>query len=679
MLDASHVLQQVFGFDQFRNGQHEIISAVLRDEPVLAIMPTGGGKSLCYQIPALTRAGTTLVVSPLIALMRDQVNALRANGVAARYLCSACTEDEVSQTLRELEQGEVRLLYMAPERLASERTVSMLKRANVVHIAVDEAHCVSQWGHDFRPDYLEIGRLKRRLNVSISAFTATADEDTRSEIITRLFDGETPNVFLYGFDRPNIHLSFAAKDKPRQQILNYAVARRGTAGIVYCGTRAKTESLAKALRDHGLDADYYHGGMDPQDRARVEKRFNTEDALIVVATVAFGMGVDKPDIRWVAHADLPKSIESYYQEIGRAGRDGADAEAYCLYGVDDIRLRRTQIDESLAPPERRSADHGRLNALLGLAETVGCRRVALLSYFGEGSTPCGNCDVCSSPPDTFDASVPVQKALSAILRTGSSFGSQHLVDVLVGKKTEKITKFGHEALPTFGVGRDQTAQYWNSVLRQMMGHDLVRPDREKFGALVMTEKGREILKGVTQITFRKDSFAAVSGRPKVVSLVSDEDAPLLSALKAKRRALAEQADLPAYMIFADRTLVAMAQDRPNSLDELIKIPGVGAKKLDRYGQAFLEVISPQVGQKVHPKRRKLAVSGAGSVFDRLIEAQASLVRGPDGLDKPLSCSASALAKLSQLRPSSLADIERLLGSKKTERFGASFLEILEHS
>ena len=676
MEQAQRLLASVFGFDDFRPGQADIVQSVIDGKNTLAIMPTGGGKSLCYQLPALMGDGVTLVVSPLIALMRDQVRALKEAGVCAGALTSANTEDENDAVLSALNAGDLRLLYMAPERLASMGTLSMLRRSNIARIAVDEAHCVSQWGHDFRPDYLRIGELRQALNVPVAAFTATADAETRAEIVHRLFDGIAPETFLRGFDRPNIHLAFAVKDSPRQQILRFAEARKGQSGIVYCGTRAKTETLSAALAEAGHAACSYHGGMDPEARRHVEERFAIEDGLIVVATVAFGMGVDKPDVRWVAHADLPKSIEAYYQEIGRAGRDGAPAETLTLFGPDDIRLRRTQIDESLAPPERRSADHARLNALLGLAEATGCRRVALLAYFGEQAAPCGKCDLCDSPPDLFDGTEAVRKALSAILRTGEYFGAGHLIDILTGQRTDKVLGRNHDQLPTFGVGTEFNRRQWQAVFRQMMGHDLVRPDPERHGALRMTEPARPILRGEASITLRKDTLKSERARPALRTLVSDEDAPLLSVLKARRRAFAEEAALPAYMIFNDRTLIEMAETRPSNMDAMARIGGVGAKKLERYGAAFLEIITGEMAGDMHPKRRKLAARGAGEIYDRLLAVQADLARGTDGGDKPLSCSSSVLAKLAEIRPDNLNTITRMLGDRRAERFGEAFLEVL---
>ncbi len=678
MFDSAPLLRDVFGFDDFRPGQEEIVDAVTAGENVLAIMPTGGGKSLCFQLPALLRDGVTVVISPLIALMRDQVRGLQEAGVEAGALTSGNTPEETDAVWDAIEAGRLKLLYMAPERLAAGSALGMLRRINVNLIAVDEAHCVSQWGHDFRPDYLRIGELRRALNVPLAAFTATADAETQDEIVEKLFDGVAPRKFLRGFDRPNIHLAFAAKDGPRKQILDFAAARKTQSGIVYCGTRNKTEVLAQALRAEGHTACHYHGGMEAEDRRIVEARFAREDGLIVVATVAFGMGIDKPDIRWVAHADLPKSIEAYYQEIGRAGRDGGPAETLTLFGPDDIRLRRSQIDEGLAPPERRMADHARLNALLGLAEALKCRRQSLLGYFGEQAEPCGKCDLCDNPPEVFDGTTPVRMALSAILRTEEWFGAGHLIDILLANETDKIRARRHDNLSTYGIGKDWSRPQWQAIFRQMMGHDLVRPDPERHGALRMTETAKPILKGEVQIDLRKDTIRKATRRPAVKAMVSEEDAPLLSALKAKRRALAEAARVPAYVIFPDRTLIEMAETRPANLDDMARISGIGSKKLERYGFTFLEVLTGAV-EELHPARRKLAGRNQGDIYDQLLEVQSQLSRGPDGIDKPLSCTASQLAKVAQLHPDDPRAMEQVLGDRRHERFGAAFLDVLQQA
>jgi len=680
MSDPETLLRSVFGFPGFRPGQAEIVEAVTEGRNTLAIMPTGGGKSLCFQLPALCRDGVTVVISPLIALMRDQVRALRAAGVEAGALTSGNTDEETEDVFAAMDEGRLKLLYIAPERLASAATLPMLRRIGVRLIAVDEAHCVSQWGHDFRPDYLRIGEVRRALGVPLAAFTATADEETRGEIVTRLFDGVQPETFLRGFDRPNIHLAFAVKDNPRTQILRFAAARKGQSGIVYCATRAKTETLAQALGEAGHAACFYHGGMEAEARRQVEARFQREDGLIVVATIAFGMGIDKPDIRWVAHADLPKSIEGYYQEIGRAGRDGAAAETMTLYGPDDIRLRRSQIDEGLAPPDRKAADHARLNALLGLAEAVGCRRQVLLGYFGEHAAPCGNCDLCDRPAVLFDATEAVRKALSAILRTGEWFGSGHLIDILTGQATDKVRERGHDKLPTFAVGRELTKAAWGAVFRQMMGRDLVRPDPERHGALRMTDAARPILRGEESITLRKDTVDAARPAVAVKALVSDEDAPLLSALKAKRRALAEAQGVPAYVVFPDRTLIEMAERRPATMDEMAGITGVGAKKLESYGAEFLAVITGAV-EVLHPQRMRLAGREAGAVFDRLADVQVALSRGEDGTGKYLSVTHSTLRIIAERRPASLTELQRIqgMGDQKVERFGEAFLTVLREA
>ena len=678
VVNAKTLLRDVFGFKKFRPGQLEIIDAVACGENVLAIMPTGGGKSLCFQLPALLNDGLTVVISPLIALMRDQVRGLKAVGVTAGAITSGNTKEELDQVFSQIISGDLKLLYLAPERLVSRKIQNVLSSANVTSIAVDEAHCVSQWGHDFRPDYLVIGELRRTLRVPLSAFTATADKETQQEIMERLFEGAAPKVFLRGFDRPNIYLSFMPKDNPRRQIMDFVHPRKGQSGIIYCGTRAKTETLAKALEEAGHSACSYHGGMAADRRRVVESRFTLEDGLIVVATIAFGMGVDKPDVRWVVHADLPKSIENYYQEIGRAGRDGEQAETLTLYGADDIRFRRNQIDEGLAPDGRKSADHGRLNALLGLAEAFKCRRLNLLEYFGEKNIKCGNCDLCDNPPETFDGTEPVRKALSAVLRSDQYFGAGHVIDILLGNLTDKVANQSHQNLTTFGVGKELSRVKWKAVLRQMMGHDLIRPDVERYGALRMTKKALPILRGEQSITLRLDTFNSAKRNHTIKALVSDDDAPVLSALKAKRRALAENAGVPAYIIFTDKTLVEMAQRRPVNLDEMSQINGVGTKKLEKFGTIFLAVINGEVDH-MHPLRQKLAGAKEGELYDLLLAVQSDLTRGSLGVDKPLSCSTSLLSKIAKLKPRSLDEMAKIIGPKKTDRFGAAFLNVLKNA
>ena len=669
------LLKTVFGHDHYRDGQSEIVNAIISGKDVLAIMPTGGGKSLCFQLPALTLKGIVLVVSPLIALMRDQVSALKALGVNAGALTSGNTNDETETVFNDLENGNLKLLYIAPERLANIGTQRMLSKLPISFIAVDEAHCVSQWGHDFRPDYLRIGELRKLLNVPLAAFTATADPETQNEIKDRLFDINNPEVFLQGFDRPNIHMSFSVKASPRKQVLDFVERRKGQSGIIYCGSRAKCETIAQALRSSGHQALHYHAGMDAEDRRISERRFQLEDGLIVVATIAFGMGIDKPDIRYVIHADLPKSIEGYYQEIGRAGRDGEPAETMTLYGADDIRLRRSQIDEGLASNDRKKADHGRLNALLGLAEARRCRRRVLLRYFGDDIETCNNCDLCDAPPILFDGTKHVRMALSAILRTEERYGAGYLIDILRGKLTDKIKQNGHEQLPTFRIGEDYSKSEWQGIFRQMMGYDLIRPDIERFGAFRMTEMARPILRDEQKIELRKDTIIKEVRKTKVKSLVAEEDETLFSALKSKRRFLAEALNAPAYVVFADAVLMEMARSRPSSLDEFSKLSGVGAVKLERYGKAFLEVINNNF-QELHPSRRRLAGKEAGKIFDQLQAMQLELMHGAYGHDKPLVCSASVLAKIAAVKPRDMEALKGLLGDRKTERFGVAFLKIL---
>ncbi|MXU64894.1 DNA helicase RecQ [Oceanomicrobium pacificus] len=683
-MDHAHaVLHDVFGFEAFRPGQEEIVRAILAGEDVLAIMPTGGGKSLCYQLPALLRPGVTVVISPLIALMRDQTRALREQGVAAGALTSGNSEEETEEVFAALDAGALKLLYMAPERLSG--AGQLLSRIGVSFLAVDEAHCVSQWGHDFRPDYLRIGELRRRLGVPVAGFTATADAETRAEIGTRLFSAP-PRQFLRGFDRPNLGLRFVPKNGPRGQVMDFVAARPGQSGIVYCGTRKKTEVLAQAMNAEGIRAMAYHGGMEAEERRAAEIRFQQEDGLVVCATVAFGMGIDKPDIRYVVHADLPKSIEAYYQEIGRAGRDGAPAETMTLFGADDISFRRAQIDEGLAPMERKEADHKRLNSLLGIAESLTCRRARLLAYFGETGDegappePCGNCDICADPPESFDGTEAAQKLLSAAIRTGEYFGAGHLISILLGEETEKVRARGHDQLPTFGVGRDLSKGQWKTIVRQMLALDILRPDPSRHGALRLTENARPVLRGEAVVALRKDRMAAQERRRsgKARALIAEEDEPLLAALKSRRRALAEAASLPAYMVFNDATLIAMATERPANLDAMMSLPGIGAKKLEKYGQTFLDVITGAAEPAPHPARRKLAGRDSGPLFDRLAEAARALERGESGLDKPVSLGQPLLARIAAEAPHDRAALSRISGmdDQKLDRFADAFLAVL---
>ncbi|MCC6306135.1 MAG: DNA helicase RecQ [Rhodobacteraceae bacterium] len=672
---ARALLAGVWGYHDFRPGQEEVVAAVAAGRDTLAILPTGAGKSLCFQLPALLRPGVTVVVSPLIALMRDQVRALRAAGVEARALTSATTAEEAAAIRAELGRGTLKLLYLAPERLAGAGTAAFLRRIGTTLLAVDEAHCVSQWGHDFRPDYLAIGPLRAELGTPLAAFTATADAETRAEIVARLFGGRPSLTFVQGFDRPNLRLAFAAKDNPRRQVLAFAAARRGQAGIVYAATRARAETIAAALAAEGHAATAYHAGLDAPTRAAAEARFQQEDGLIVVATVAFGMGIDKPDVRWVLQADLPKSVEAYWQEVGRAGRDGAPADTLTLWGADDIHLRRAQIDEGAAPAERKAADHARLNGLLGIAEALGCRRQALLAWFGEAAAPCGNCDACLAPPRAVDATLAVRQALSAVARTGEWFGAGHLIDILTGTATEKVRARGHDRLPTFAAGRALSRDRWQAVFRQMLGRDLLRPDPERHGALRMTGAARPVLRGEVPVMLRDDP---PPGAPRAAprAAVAEPDEGLFAALRGLRRELAEAQGVPAYIVFPDRTLIEMAERRPATLDALAAVSGVGARKLESYGAAFLAVITGAPSAPAHPARRRLAGGPAGALHDALAAAATALVRGPEGRDKPLTLGQAELARLATARPADAAALARLIGPARAARFGAAFLAIL---
>ena len=591
------VLERVFGYDAFRGEQESIIDHVAGGGDALVVMPTGGGKSLCYQVPALLRDGAAVVVSPLIALMQDQVDALLQAGVRAAYLNSTLTWAEVRAIETDARAGSLDLLYVAPERLMGERTLDLLDRVRIALFAIDEAHCVSQWGHDFRPEYLQLSVLHERYpDAPRIALTATADAPTRREIAERLGLGDA-RVFVSGFDRPNIRYAIVPKQNPRNQLLRFLDAgHRGHAGIVYCLSRRKVEETARWLRERGYDALPYHAGMSADERKRHQDAFVREDAVVIVATIAFGMGIDKPDVRFVAHLDLPKSIESYYQETGRAGRDGAPSDAWMAYGLSDVVTLRQMVEGSGAEEQRKRIEVRKLDALLGLCELTTCRRLALLAYFGEErADPCGNCDNCIAPPEAWDATEAAQKALSCVYRTGQRFGAGYVIDVLRGSDSERIRNFGHHRLSTFGIGTDIDANTWRSVFRQLVARGLMRVDVEGFGSLKLTEASRAVLRGTCEVRLRRDAPARRQRRrersPQAErAALGPEHQALFDALRARRRELAREQGVPPYVIFHDVTLEAMAERQPRTLEAFAELPGVGEKKLERYATTFINVV-----------------------------------------------------------------------------------------
>jgi ATP-dependent DNA helicase RecQ len=584
-------LGRVFGFPGFRPGQEEIVAATLRGEDVLAVMPTGSGKSLCYQLPALVREGLVLVVSPLIALMRDQVAQLRELGVSAAALNSASDAEERRRVAEALRDRSLRLLYVAPERLARDDTVAMLKMAGIDLLAIDEAHCVSQWGHDFRPEYLRLRELAGALGgAQTIAVTATADGPTRQDIVSRLFV-RSPRVFVRSFDRPNLFLAMRPKANATRQLAERLEAHKGESGIIYCASRRRTEELALEFSNQGRRALAYHAGLDHPTRARNQDEFLQDDGVIVCATIAFGMGIDKPDVRFVFHADMPSSIEAYYQEIGRAGRDGLPADTFTLYGAGDIALRRRQIAEGNAPDERKRIEEKKLDDLVALCESARCRRQVLLELLGEAAQPCGHCDVCQGGVRLIDGRLDAQKAMSAVLRTSGRFFFGHLGNILAGKATEAVLKHGHAELKTFGVGKERSPADWRGVLRQLLSARLIAHDLDDRDRLVVTEEGQRVLRGHAPFSLREDIVAKKSRRrDKSPAQPQDADGEILAALKELRGDLARRSRQPAYVIFPDRTLIEMASRRPNDLEGLAEIHGVGIAKLQKYGPAFLAVL-----------------------------------------------------------------------------------------
>ena len=594
MKRAQDILQSLFGYEQFRHAQHDIIQTLLDGKDALVLMPTGGGKSLCYQIPALVRDGTAIVISPLIALMQDQVDALQQLGIKAAFLNSSLSSNESDYVELQLLGNELDLLYVAPERLLTGQMLALLDSCQLSLFAIDEAHCVSQWGHDFRPDYQKLKLLHERYpDVPRIALTATADQRTQQEIISQLKLGDA-SVFINSFDRPNIHYAISEGNNPKQRLWQFIEDNHpGDAGIVYCLSRKKVESIADWLSEQGRIALPYHAGLSQEIRQQNQQRFLREDGVIIVATIAFGMGIDKPDVRFVAHLNLPKSVEAYYQETGRAGRDGEPANAWMAYGLQDVITLRQFTQDSSADEQHKRVEHHKLESMLGLCESITCRRHTILAYFDEDSAQqCGHCDNCQNPPDKWDGTKPVQKALSCIYRTDQRFGVNYIIDILLGKIDERIQRNKHDQLSTFGIGMDHSVAEWRSVFRQLIALGYIDIDIERHGALRLTEKCRVILRGEQKLELRKQNKEQKTAKKsKQSNAVRPQDQPLWEALRTLRTTLAEQHGVPSFVIFHDTTLHDMVRKRPQTLSDFSRISGVGEQKLARYGQKFVAEIS----------------------------------------------------------------------------------------
>jgi len=595
---AEELLKHTFGYLEFRGQQKQVINTALEGSDALVLMPTGGGKSLCYQIPSLVREGMGIIVSPLIALMQDQVSALQQLGIKAAYLNSTLSREQHNQVVRAIHDGELELLYIAPERLLQESTLSRLMNLPISLIAIDEAHCVSQWGHDFRADYLGLHVLKNAFpGVPRLALTATADMRTRDEIIARLAL-DKPELFVSSFDRPNIRYIVKPKAEAKAQLLDFLTNHKGKAGIVYCMSRNRVDGIAAWLSQRGVDALPYHAGLGSDERAANQRRFLREDGVVIVATIAFGMGIDKPDVRFVAHLDLPKSMEAYYQETGRAGRDGLASDAWMVYGLQDVVRIAKMVQDSSAGDEIKRVERAKIDSLLGWCESTTCRRRALLSYFGESMQgACGNCDICLNPPRTWDATEPAQKLLSNIYRTGQRFGSGHVIDVLRGKDTAKVSQFGHNKLSTYGIGAQIGDKQWRSIIRQLIVQAYLFVNDAQYGAIQLTEKARSLLRGEIKLFLREDMLSSKPTSPKAASAkrvaadVEEGDRELWEALRARRKSLADEQAVPPFHIFHDATLMEMMEFRPSDEVEMLSINGVGQVKFERFGGEFLQVLA----------------------------------------------------------------------------------------
>jgi len=591
---ARHLLQHTYGYSRFRSNQEAIIGSALAGRDSLVLMPTGGGKSLCYQIPALVRPGMGIVVSPLIALMQDQVSALKQLGINAAFLNSTLDENTRQQLASDISRGDIDLLYVAPERLMQPRTLDWLARFDISLIAIDEAHCVSQWGHDFRADYLLLDQLRRVFpRVPRMALTATATPATRVEIVERLAL-DNPAQFVNSFDRPNIRYSVQARQDGRKQLIRFLTRHRDCAGIIYCLSRKRVEALAAWLTARSLTALPYHAGLPASLRQHNLERFLAEDGVIIVATIAFGMGIDKPDVRFVVHMDLPKSMEAYYQETGRAGRDGEPADAWMVYGLNDVVQLSQMVEQGDADERFKRNERGKLDALLGWCETTDCRRQSLLGYFSETlDAPCGNCDTCLAPPATWDATLAARKLLSCVYRSGQRFGAVHVLDVLLGRESDKVRQHGHQRLSTFGIGKDLSEQRWRSVIRQLLVRGYLMSDASAFGALKLTEAARPLLRGEQSLNLRQDTEPETptrASRSQRNGHIDQNDRDIWDALRQERKQIADEDGIAPYRVFHDATLMEMMELRPTTRGELLHINGVGEAKLDKYGDRFLAVI-----------------------------------------------------------------------------------------